>query len=551
MLNITENLAQQRALDMLRRDWKQYNSFMVYSPTGSGKTGLSAFITHGLISRGKRVLMTCPYTVLVTQTAKRFVEYGLPEEEIGFIWSNHPNRDPNRLIQIASAQTLIRRDFPDNIDLLIVDEAHLRQKKMLEVIKYLIEKTNVKVIGLSGTPFAPFLGNYYQRLIKPTTIKELMKAGVLCGYEFFAPTKPDLTGVKTTRSDEYGSDFKEDDVAEIMCGSELVGDIVRNWLENGKDLPTVAFCVNVDHANFVTIGFNQAGVNAEVMVAETPHEERQMIIHRFEQGATKVLVSVGTLIAGFDSDVRAIIYARPTKSEIRWLQAIGRGLRTADGKDKCLIFDHSGSVIRLGFPDDIEYDELPSKSDGMKDASARAAQEKSEKLPKECTQCHYMKPAGVYVCPKCGFKPLAGEDVETDTTRGLKQLSGKKKTATKQDKQAWWSQLMFYQRERELQGKPVSRGWCAHTFKDKFGTWPNGLQDFPVQLSPEVSNYIRGKRIRFAKSAPRQPDREPEQETFKLSEPATAAKTCSPADRTALLIKAREQLLRHNTGGHS
>ena len=73
MLNITANLAQQRALDMLRRDWKQYNSFMVYSPTGSGKTGLSAFITDGFVSRGMRVLMVCPYTVLITQTAKRFV----------------------------------------------------------------------------------------------------------------------------------------------------------------------------------------------------------------------------------------------------------------------------------------------------------------------------------------------------------------------------------------------------------------------------------------------------------------------------------------------
>ncbi|QUT14092.1 DEAD/DEAH box helicase [Rahnella inusitata] len=543
MLNITANLAQQRALDMLRRDWKQYNSFMVYSPTGSGKTGLSAFITDGFVSRGMRVLMVCPYTVLITQTAKRFVEYGLPEEEIGFIWRDHPNRDPNRLIQIASAQTLIRRDFPDNIDLLIVDEAHLRQKKMLEVIKYLIEKTNVKVIGLSGTPFAPFLGKYYQRLIKPTTIKELMKVGVLCGYEFFAPTKPDLTGVKTTRSDEYGSDFKDDDVAEIMCGSQLVGDIVRNWLENGKDLPTVAFCVNVDHANFVTIGFNQAGVNAEVMVAETPHEERQMIIHRFEQGATKILVSVGTLIAGFDSDVRAIIYARPTKSETRWLQTIGRGLRTAPGKDACLVFDHSGSVIRLGFPDSIEYDELPSKSDGMKDAAAQKAAEKLEKLPKECTQCHFMKPAGVYVCPKCGFKPLAGEDVETDTTRGLKQLSGNKKAPTLKEKQSWWSQIIFYQRQRAMQGKPVSDGWCAHTFKDKFGTWPKGLSSHPVQLSPEVSNYIQHKRIAFAKGTKKQNAQEV-QPVLKLScaPPATAA------ERTAQLIKIRQQLLNRNVG---
>lgn len=98
-----------------------------------------------------------------------------------------------------------------------------------------------------------------------------------------------------------------------MCGSDLVGDIVDNWLRHGRDLPTVAFCVNKAHANFVTMQFNKAGINAEVMVAETPHEERQAMIHRFETGATKIIVSVGVLVAGFDSDVRCIIYARPTK----------------------------------------------------------------------------------------------------------------------------------------------------------------------------------------------------------------------------------------------
>ncbi|UBM42330.1 DEAD/DEAH box helicase [Hafnia paralvei] len=511
MLNITANLAQQRALDMLRRDWKQYNSFMVYSPTGSGKTGLSAFITDGFVSRGMRVLMTCPYTVLVTQTAKRFIQYGLPEDEISYVWRDHPNYDPERKIQIASADTLIRRDFPENIDLLIVDEAHLRRKKMLEVIKYLTTETHVKVIGLSGTPFAPFLGKYYQRLIKPTTIKELMDTGVLCGYEFFAPTKPDLSGVKVTRSDEFGGDYKEDEVAEIMCGADLVGDIVSNWLSHGEDRPTVAFCVNVNHANYVTLQFNKAGVNAEVMTAQTPHDERQMMIHRFEQGATKIIVSVGTLIAGFDSDVRCIIYARPTKSEIRWLQIIGRGLRTAKGKDKCLVFDHSGSVHRLGYPDSIEYDTLPSKNDGMKTAVSERENEKREKLPKECSQCHYMKPAGVYQCPKCGHKPLAGEDVDTDASRGLKQISGKKKVVTKQQKQSWWSQIKFYQRQRAAQGKPVSDGWCAHTFKDKFGTWPNGLQDYPMEITPEVNNYIKWKQIAFAKGREKSKSTEPRQ----------------------------------------
>lgn len=158
------------------------------------------------------------------------------------------------------------------------------------------------------------------------------------------------------------------------------------------------------------------------MIDETPQEDRQLTIQRFESGATKVLLDVGVLVAGFDSDIRCVIYARPTKSEIRWIQCIGRGLRTAPGKDKCLIFDHSRTVHRLGYPDEIKYDRLLTKSDGMETARKQAQQEREEKLPKECSQCHFMKPAGVYECPSCGFKPIMGEDVETDETRSLQKM---------------------------------------------------------------------------------------------------------------------------------
>ncbi|MDE9558244.1 DEAD/DEAH box helicase family protein, partial [Xenorhabdus bovienii] len=67
MLTITPNFAQERALSLLRQDWKQYRTFMVYSPTGSGKTGLAAFITDGYISRKMRVMFCVPYTILVEQ----------------------------------------------------------------------------------------------------------------------------------------------------------------------------------------------------------------------------------------------------------------------------------------------------------------------------------------------------------------------------------------------------------------------------------------------------------------------------------------------------
>jgi hypothetical protein len=90
------------------------------------------------------------------------------------------------------------------------------------------------VIGLSGTPFAKFLGNYYQRLIKPTTMKELIAIGALSKYEFYAPSHPDLSGVETSYVAGYGSDYKEGQLSKVMSEAKLVGDIVKNWLENGR-----------------------------------------------------------------------------------------------------------------------------------------------------------------------------------------------------------------------------------------------------------------------------------------------------------------------------
>ncbi|MGV3346383.1 DEAD/DEAH box helicase family protein [Enterobacteriaceae bacterium LUAb1] len=495
MLKIFPKQKQVTALNILRSEWKNSRTFLLSASVGFGKTAIAAFITDGFVSRGLRVMFVAPYTVLLDQTATRFVEYGLPVDEISYVWRNHPLHDPDRMIQIASADTLIRREFPDNIDLLIVDEAHMKRRKLLEIIR----DSDFKVIGLSGTPFASWMGKYYSKLIKPTTMRELIQIGDLSPYEFYAPDRPDLGGVKSSSFSAFGNDYNEDQLAEIMGNSALVGNIVKFWLENGEDRPTICFCVNVKHANYVTMEFNKAGINAEVMTAETPHDERQRVIRQFENGATKIIVNVGVLTAGFDSDVRCIIYARPTKSEIRWVQCLGRGLRTAKGKDKCMIFDHSGSIHRLGFPDEIEYDSLPDKNDGMKSSGGYNDKEKSEKKPRECTQCHYMKPASVYVCPKCGFKPLMGEDVDVDETRGLKKLGKGEKIYSKEEKQSWWSQIIFYQKQRDSAGKPVSDGWCSHTFKKKFGVWPRNLHDTPAEITPEVSNFIRSKQIAWAK----------------------------------------------------
>lgn len=485
---------QEEAINKLRQEWGKNRTHLIMAPCGFGKTALAAYIINGFQSKGMRVIFTVPYTSLIMQTVERFEQYGLPKPAV--VWQNHELTDPSNKIQIASIDTLIRRDWPE-YDVLIVDEAHIKRESLLKAI----ESTDKPVIGLTATPFTAWLGTYYKSFIKTKTPREMMELGYLSDYVMYGShQKPDMSDVKVTRQ-SHGRDYDQKQLGNAMTDIKLVGDIVSNWLEKGCNEPTIAFCVNVSHANAVTINFQKAGVTAEVITAKTPQEERQEIFKRFRDGVTKILVSVGCLIAGFDEDVRCVIYARPTKSEMLYQQALGRGWRLADGKEHCIILEHSGTWMELGQPCLITIDDLKSSSNGDSKTYERDEEPKKEKKPKECTKCHFIKPAGVYECPKCGFKPIAGEDVETIDAE-LEVVSGKnnKKKMTTEEKQFFYSELLGFYNQKILEGKTWNRHWVANQYKAKTGVWPRGLNDEPLEPSLQTLNWIKSQWIRFHKA---------------------------------------------------
>lgn len=484
---------QENILNWLRHDWKNYDTHLIQAPTGAGKTVIGGTIVKGFYDNGKRVLFTVPRTALINQTVKAFKKMGI--DSIGVMQADHDLTNTDMPIQVGTIQTLARRGY-DNFDCLIVDEAHLRNIKLLEFIA----SKQCHVIGLTATPYANWMGSIYENFIKRVTMSQLMEQGYLTQYEFFAPTKPNLKGVKTTSSMVYGADYAENEIAAIMGDAKIAGDIIQFWLANGQDRPTFAFCCNVLHANFLTVEFRKVGVKAEVITANTPKEERARIFSDFESGIVHIICSVDTMTEGVDLDVRCIIYAKPTKSEIRWVQSIGRGMRTAKGKDRLLVFDHSGSVIRLGMPHSIEYDELFSDSDAFKEAQERRLKEKPESKEKECPSCNYIKPAGEYICSKCGFKPLFGQDGEVDEAINLKSLDQLKVESAEQKK--FHDELCGYWTQKTNEGKNWKRGWVSHKYKEKYGSWPK-FRFNPVEPSQSTANYIKHLNIKGAKSKER------------------------------------------------
>jgi superfamily II DNA or RNA helicase len=183
-------------------------------------------------------------------------------------------------------------------------------------------------------------------------------------------------------------------------------------------------------------------------------------------------------------------------------QIVGRGLRLhPDKTDGCLILDHSDTALTLGLPDEIHYDDFPRGKDKL-----LGKREKEEKLPKKCPACDYLKPAGVHECPACGYKPerkskLICADGELVELGAAGQRAGKQQTAKQFDmatKQEWWSGILWIANER---GK--TKGWASHTYRNKFGVWPNQLNDVMAYPTDAVRSYIRSRNIAYAKGMAR------------------------------------------------
>ncbi len=454
---------------------------MLASPTGSGKTLLTAAIVDGALRKGKRVCFIVPAISLINQTVKAFYDEGI--SDVGVIQASHPMTNPSRPVQVASVQTLHRRERP-KADLFVIDEAHILHKTHKDFLSDEALKS-VPMIGLSATPWRKGLGKFYDDLLIVTTTQRLIDDGLLSRFKVFAPSHPDLSGVRTV-----AGDYHEGDLGDTMNTSPLVADVVSNWLTNGEGRPTLCFAVDRAHAKHLQEQFLAAGVPAGYIDCNVSGEDREPILKQFRRGDVKVICNVGTMTTGIDLDVRCLILARPTKSESLFVQIIGRSLRTALGKDHAIIFDHSDTHARLGFVTDIHHDKLDDGS-GPGEAKPRP-----KPMPKECPSCHFLRPAKVSLCPACGFKPTRQCDVEVEDGEliELGAASRENRHAAKAEQQRWFSMLLGVAETRGY--KP---GWAAANFRDKFGHWPDGLDKRPCEPSPEVVSWVRHKMIQFAK----------------------------------------------------
>jgi DNA repair protein RadD len=452
---------------------------ILQAATGAGKTLLAAQIIENALNKGKRALFTVPRISLIDQTVDAMMHEGIVD--VGVIQAMHELTDPTCPVQVASVQTLMRREVPKT-DIVIIDECHLAFDWVHAWMAQDAWKA-VPFIGLSATPWTKGLGQHWDHLIVAATTRDLIERGLLSPYRIFAPSHPDLTGVGT-----QAGDYAVGQLSKAMSKPKLVADVVQTWLERGENRPTLCFAVDRAHAKHVQQSFLAAKVPCGYIDAYSKPEERKTLERDFRSGTLRVACSVGVLTTGIDWDVRCISLARPTKSEILYVQMIGRGLRTAPGKQDCLILDHSDTTLRLGFPADIHRECL---DDGKERAKAEAS---AEALPKKCPECAFLKPPKLARCPSCGFETKHGpRAVDVQDGRLVEMVPGKRLTLNA--KRQLFGQLKGY-----ALTKGYASGWASHKFREFTGVWPDLKNVQPIEPTPSVLNWIKSRQIAFAKS---------------------------------------------------
>jgi len=469
---------------------------VMQAPTGFGKTVLAAALVNNARTKKKKVLFTVPALSLIDQTVEMFYANGILD--VGVIQAQHEMTDWSKPIQIASVQTLMKRPMPEH-DVALVDEVHKWFEKFYPKWMQDPKWQNTPIIGLSATPWTRGLGSYFGHYIKASTTRELIEAGLLSPFKVYAPSHPDLSAVRTV-----AGDYQQNELSAKMSEGKLVADAVETWLKLAEGRPTLCYAVDRLHAKHLQVKFEAAGVACAYQDAHTDDLERKAIKRDFHSGRVKVVCNVGTLTVGIDWDVRCISLCRPTKSDMLFVQIVGRGLRTAPGKDHCLILDHSDNHQRLGFVTDID-----ESYSGLHVGKTPAHENRTEaiRLPKECPQCAYLKPPRCAKCPACGFVAVAVNKVKPEDGE-LRELKPKpKQQVWGPEEKAWFAgELRRYARDHGY-----SSGWVSHKFREKFGVWPNayGGVNAATHIRPETLGWIKSRQIAYARAKAKQQSEHP------------------------------------------
>ena len=326
------------------------NRTLLVSPTASGKS----FIIYSLIryyshlikeESNNRILLIVPTTSLVEQMYTDFESYGWNVKKYCHrLYSGYSNQTDKKVL-ISTWQSLYKlpKEYFKQFGCVFGDEAHLfKSKSLTEIMTKLIDCKYR--IGLTGTldgahTHKLVLEGLFGAVNKVTTTKKLMDKNQLSNLVVRC-----LILKHSEANAKIISKGKYQDEIDYLVGSTSRNNFIRNLALKLKGNTLILFQLVEKHGkNLHKIIRDKAEENRKVFYiyggVDTEEREKARAIVEKEDNAI-IVASYGTFSTGINiKNLHNIIFASPSKSRIRNLQSIGRGLRLGDNKVNATLYD--------------------------------------------------------------------------------------------------------------------------------------------------------------------------------------------------------------------
>ena len=347
---------QKEILEKLQVERKIFNKNrnLVIAATGVGKTVISAFDYKDFCkeNRGKanRLLFVVHREEILKQARDTFRAI-LKNNNFGELMVG--GRTPENLDHLfVSIQSLNSKDLceitsEDYYDFIIVDEFHHAAAPSYQrLLSYYKPKV---LLGLTATPERndnKDIFKYFEdRISGEIRLPEAIDRKLLSPFQYFAVS--DLVDLSKLKWQRKGYNISELD--KVYTGNDIrVNNIITSlnkYITDINEVVGLGFCVSKEHAKFMALRFNEAGIPSLALTDESKKEDRNTAKERLVNGEIKFIFVVDIYNEGVDiPEINTILFLRPTESLTVFLQQLGRGLRLHDKKECLTVLDFVGQA---------------------------------------------------------------------------------------------------------------------------------------------------------------------------------------------------------------
>ena len=318
---------------------------LLLSPTGSGKSLIQYLILRYLQHKDyKKGLLIVPTTSLVEQMYADFVSYGYDAAEYAHRQYSGKDKHTDKFLTITTWQSIYKNppEYFEQFDFVLGDEAHQFKAKSLTTIMTGLKNASYR-IGCTGTVDGTqthklVLEGLFGPVYQSTTTAKLIENKQLADFRIkcLVLKYPDNI-CKMSREWDYQSEI------DYIVSSRSRNEFIRNLAISLEGNSLILFNLVEKHGKHLHKLIEEKADNRHVffVYGGTDVEIREQVRAITEKENNAIIVaSYGTFSTGINiRNLHNVIFASPSKSRVRNLQSIGRGLRIGENKTEAVLYD--------------------------------------------------------------------------------------------------------------------------------------------------------------------------------------------------------------------